>query len=789
MKSRLVISVLILVVSGCTGTSSSGGPGDVAQDVSDVGLDGAADAADAIGDAGVDAGDIGASGSLVGPEGGVVGSADGMVTLTIPPGALQEPTEIHVEPIDDIGALDLGEAAPYANAAYRFEPDGLRFDRPATLEWTLPTVPEDGFPLPSILSQSTEMGTEWLALEGYTLGPEHVQIRAEMSHFSFAVVVDTALPTEFFEHEGGAIEYGAAVLVSYYSYPDFLVPAETHSWTFIVRHASQGTILTVRFSGEETEVAERTGENVGSVTVACGTDASAILELVGAGEAGAAALVEIELPVGACPAVPEPCCGLIPTPSCELPDGGACAPGCTMVPETFCEEHGGRVINRGAGSCDEVICDGACCLGSGYCQVLDTTICLGDLDGDGRPDNPGARFMHQSECAPFLCNPSMELTSIEPTAAGEGGRVTVTGTDFPPAAVDDQVLGMSVAGVELNAILTNPDDSTDTLFAIVEDRSPPGVGFSTGTFVVPAGASRLDAWDVHLTSGLRSDPIDRTSSLSLAMLAEDDCGDGVDNDGDGDVDCDDTECADHESCLPFEGVWFVQSSEFSDCSGQTRGAPWIFWPDGTFTAGTGDVPEVVQRADGSPDAVSQLVWLNEGTWTLDGTTVTIEGCANPYPDVPDESWDDAPRELYWQGTWDPVAGTLDGTGAAQPRWRGPTTRECFDNIGAYPRCGGGVLFDCCEPLLPLCSARRGNVETLRRAGSLCHTSECTGIDYGAPRDDPSTWAWATHAGDGWDTVGALGRACPYSYSLDEWCGDLFDNDSDGEVDEADCVNP
>ncbi|MBD0258438.1 MAG: hypothetical protein ICV83_22200 [Cytophagales bacterium] len=62
----------------------------------------------------------------IGPEGGVVRTADGNVSLTVPAGALSQPTTISLQPVENKAFLGIG-------SAYEFSPDGLKFAKPAQL--------------------------------------------------------------------------------------------------------------------------------------------------------------------------------------------------------------------------------------------------------------------------------------------------------------------------------------------------------------------------------------------------------------------------------------------------------------------------------------------------------------------------------------------------------------------------------------------------------------------------------------------------------------------------------
>jgi len=65
--------------------------------------------------------------ALIGPEGGTITSSDGRLTLTIPPGALTEETDISIRRLNE------DEIPPEANeidvdSAYEFLPKGLEFN-------------------------------------------------------------------------------------------------------------------------------------------------------------------------------------------------------------------------------------------------------------------------------------------------------------------------------------------------------------------------------------------------------------------------------------------------------------------------------------------------------------------------------------------------------------------------------------------------------------------------------------------------------------------------------------
>ena len=62
----------------------------------------------------------------IGAGGGVIRTADGNVSLSIPAGALSQPTTISLQPIENKAFQGIG-------SAYEFSPDGLKFAKPAQL--------------------------------------------------------------------------------------------------------------------------------------------------------------------------------------------------------------------------------------------------------------------------------------------------------------------------------------------------------------------------------------------------------------------------------------------------------------------------------------------------------------------------------------------------------------------------------------------------------------------------------------------------------------------------------
>lgn len=142
----------------------------------------------------------GASDSI-GPDGGSVTSDDGLVSLVVPPGALDERTQISVSAVaaDDAPAAVREQAL--GDVVYRLEPEGLVFSEGASVEWDLQGVLghdsiDAGVPL--LLLTTVRSGEEPEALDAQ-------EIRADMStgqligtgqldHFSWLVIQRSDTP-------------------------------------------------------------------------------------------------------------------------------------------------------------------------------------------------------------------------------------------------------------------------------------------------------------------------------------------------------------------------------------------------------------------------------------------------------------------------------------------------------------------------------------------------------------------------------------------------------------------
>ncbi len=116
--------------------------------------------------------------AVVGPDGGVVATNDGGLTLEVPPGALPEPTEMKVVPIQP--------AEPDVLAVYEFGPEGLQFAKPVTITLHIRGLPE------GIAIEDLEVlhirGEEVTLITDTTVTPSGDGLVFRIEHFSRIVV-------------------------------------------------------------------------------------------------------------------------------------------------------------------------------------------------------------------------------------------------------------------------------------------------------------------------------------------------------------------------------------------------------------------------------------------------------------------------------------------------------------------------------------------------------------------------------------------------------------------------
>jgi hypothetical protein len=174
--------VVPLLVAACGGDDDSFNP---AAQGGEAGADSGGEPAGTAG-----AGDTTPQGKVIGPKGGVVLSDDGLLTLTIPPGALDRGTPISITAVAaDESTATLVDTT--LRGAYRFEPDGTEFAEPATVEYTLVDLvagDDDGAAtLPMIVVTTESSGvvetTDAQALD-VNLDTNQALLSIPLSHFS-----------------------------------------------------------------------------------------------------------------------------------------------------------------------------------------------------------------------------------------------------------------------------------------------------------------------------------------------------------------------------------------------------------------------------------------------------------------------------------------------------------------------------------------------------------------------------------------------------------------------------
>ena len=129
--------------------------------------------------------------------GGSASSDDGLLTLEVPPGALEADTRISIQAVSNDDLPDDVAAGAEGAVAYRLEPDGLRFSKPviATLRLDpeeLVSADEEGaFEVPLLFLQSEGEIPEVLANLDFAVSLDDglASISGEVEHFSWIKLV------------------------------------------------------------------------------------------------------------------------------------------------------------------------------------------------------------------------------------------------------------------------------------------------------------------------------------------------------------------------------------------------------------------------------------------------------------------------------------------------------------------------------------------------------------------------------------------------------------------------
>jgi len=131
----------------------------------------------------------GSSSATIGPEGGTITSRDGKLTLTFPPDALSEDTEVTIREIDPDDLPPEFDGVD-ADSAYQLEPDGLEFAVPVTATLMLdedPVQDDGGLQTEAVLLLTSSDG-ELEVLENLSQevdgDAEMTTVSGELGHFS-----------------------------------------------------------------------------------------------------------------------------------------------------------------------------------------------------------------------------------------------------------------------------------------------------------------------------------------------------------------------------------------------------------------------------------------------------------------------------------------------------------------------------------------------------------------------------------------------------------------------------
>jgi hypothetical protein len=198
-----------------------------------------------------------------------------------------------------------------------------------------------------------------------------------------------------------------------------------------------------------------------------------------------------------------------------------------------------------------------------------------------------------------------------------------------------------------------------------------------------------------------SEPIEAFGQLSITPLSPDEAGlcfDGIDNDGDGPVDCDDEDCVDDEFCVVSE----VCSNGFDDDGDGEVDC------DDDDCAGTPECFTETERCEnGFDDDGDGAVDCDDAECLLDNACRTSEDCSNGVDDDGDGRVDCADNtcsldpacfaaEQCFNGSDDDGDGLIDcddPSCAARPRCFGANTEECGNGIDD----DDDGLIDCDDP--------------------------------------------------------------------------------------------
>lgn len=129
-------------------------------------------------------------GERVDSDGGIVTSADGLAEVEFPPGAVEDPMIITIEPVDETPPPDLGVAV---GSTYEMGPSPTIFARPITVsfQYDPATVPTGSGEPPVGLVVNSSDG--WKVL-GSTVDSARENVFAQINHFTRFAIVAPACP-------------------------------------------------------------------------------------------------------------------------------------------------------------------------------------------------------------------------------------------------------------------------------------------------------------------------------------------------------------------------------------------------------------------------------------------------------------------------------------------------------------------------------------------------------------------------------------------------------------------
>jgi hypothetical protein len=146
------------------------------------------------------------SAKTIGPEGGTITSANGEVKLTIPAGALDQATNISIQPISNKNPNGLG-------GAFRFAPEGLHFKKPASLTFQYDDrkiSSKDQANLGVCYQRSNKV---WYDIAGVKVNTTTHEITVPMAHFSDWTAYELAQLefTSLADNHGGRVRCGESL--------------------------------------------------------------------------------------------------------------------------------------------------------------------------------------------------------------------------------------------------------------------------------------------------------------------------------------------------------------------------------------------------------------------------------------------------------------------------------------------------------------------------------------------------------------------------------------------------